>query len=61
MAKIALQTTVDAAFSEKYSGTLSINSVKLSKAASQSPVIARYADARCHDFQPHADSCFGFG
>ena len=40
VAKIALQTTVDAAFSEKYSGTLSINSVKLSKAASQSPVIA---------------------
>ena len=28
VAKIALQTTVDAAFSEKYSGTLSINSVK---------------------------------
>ena len=40
VAKIALQTTVDAAFSEKYSGTLSINSVQPSKAASQSPVIA---------------------
>lgn len=40
VAKIALQTTIDAAFSEKYNGTLSINSVKLSKAASQSSVIA---------------------
>lgn len=40
VAKIALQTTVDPSFADKYSGTLLINSVKLSKAASQSPVIA---------------------
>ena len=40
VAKIALQTTIDAAFSEKYNGTLSINSVKLFKAASQSLLIA---------------------
>ena len=58
VAKIALQTTVDAAFSEKYSGTLSINSVKLRLAVARH---RRYADARCDDFQPHADSCFGFG
>lgn len=40
VAKVALQTTVDPSFAEKYSGTLTINSVKLSKAASQSLVVA---------------------
>lgn len=40
VAKVALQTTVDASFAQKYSGTLTINSVKLSKAASQSLVVA---------------------
>lgn len=40
VAKVALQTTIDPAFSQKYGGTLNINSVKLSKAASQSAVIA---------------------
>lgn len=40
VAKVALQTTVDASFAEKYSGSLTINSVKLSKAASQSLVVA---------------------
>ena len=40
VAKVALQTTIDPTFSEKYGGTLTINSVKLSKAASQSLVIA---------------------
>ena len=40
VAKVALQTTIDPAFSEKYGGSLTINSVKLSKAASQSTVIA---------------------
>lgn len=40
VAKVALQTTVDASFAEMYSGTLTINSVKLSKAASQSLVVA---------------------
>lgn len=40
VAKIALQTTIDPSFADKYAGTLTINSVKLSKAASQSLVIA---------------------
>ncbi len=40
VAKVALQTTVDASFAEKYGGMLTINSVKLSKAASQSLVVA---------------------
>ena len=40
MAKVAVQTTVDPSFANKYSGTLAINSVKLSKAASQSLVVA---------------------
>ena len=40
VAKVAVQTTVDPSFANKYSGTLTINSVKLSKAASQSLVVA---------------------
>ena len=40
VAKVVLQTSVDASFAEKYSGSLTINSVKLSKAASQSLVVA---------------------
>ncbi|WP_302785697.1 FimB/Mfa2 family fimbrial subunit [Alistipes shahii] len=40
VAKVAMQTTIDPAFSQKYGGTLTINSVKLSKAASQSLLIA---------------------
>ena len=40
VAKIALQTTVDPVFAEKYPGTIRINSVKLSRAASQSLVFA---------------------
>lgn len=40
VAKVALQTIVDASFAQKYGGTLTINSVKLSKAASQSLVVA---------------------
>ena len=40
VAKIALQTTIDPSFADKYAGTLTINSVKLSKAASQSLVVA---------------------
>ena len=40
VAKVALQTTVDASFAQKYGGTLMINSVKLSKSASQSLVVA---------------------
>lgn len=40
VAKVALQTTIDPSFADKYSGTLTINSVKLSKAASQSSVVA---------------------
>ena len=39
VAKIAFQTTIDKSFADKYSGTLTINSVKLSKAASQSLVV----------------------
>ena len=40
VAKVAMQTTIDPTFSQKYGGTLTINSVKLSKAASQSLLIA---------------------
>ena len=40
VAKVALQTTVDGSFAKKYGGTLTINCVKLSKAASQSLVVA---------------------
>ena len=39
VAKLSVQTTIDAAFAEKYSGTITVTGVKLSKAASQSPVI----------------------
>ena len=40
VAKVALQTTVAPEFSEKYPGSITINSVKLSRAASQSLVVA---------------------
>ena len=40
VAKVALQTTIDPSFADKYAGELTINSVKLSKAASQSSVVA---------------------
>lgn len=40
VAKVALQTTIDESFADKYGGTLTINSVKLSKAASQSLLVA---------------------
>ena len=40
VAKVALQTTIDPEFSKKYGDTLTIRSVKLSKAASQSLVMA---------------------
>ena len=40
VAKVALQTTIDPSFSQKYGGSLTVNSVKLSKAASQSLVVA---------------------
>ncbi len=39
VAKIAFQAAVDPSFADKYAGTLTINSVKLSKAASQSLVV----------------------
>lgn len=38
--KIAVQTTIDAGFSSKYSGTLTVTSAKILKAASQTPIIA---------------------
>lgn len=40
VAEVALQTTIDPSFAEKYSGSLTIRSVKLSKAASQTLVMA---------------------
>ncbi len=40
VAKVAVQTTVDPTFAQKYGGTITVNSVKLSKAASQSLVVA---------------------
>ena len=39
VAKVALQTTIDPSFADKYAGSLTINSVKLSRAASQSLVV----------------------
>lgn len=39
VAKIAVQTTIDAGFSSKYSGTLTVTSAKILKAASQTPII----------------------
>ncbi len=35
VAKVAVQTTVDPTFAQKYGGTITVNSVKLSRAASQ--------------------------
>lgn len=40
VAKIALQAAVAPSFGQKYAGSLTINSIKLSKAASQSAVVA---------------------
>lgn len=40
VAKVALQVSIDPAFSDKYSGTLTVNSVKLSRAASQTLLMA---------------------
>ena len=40
VAKVALQTSIAPEFSEKYPGSITINSVKLSRAASQSLVVA---------------------
>lgn len=40
VAKVAVQASIDPAFASKYSGTLTVNSVKVIKAASQSPVVA---------------------
>lgn len=40
VAKVALQTSVDASFAEKYPGSITIKSVKLSRAASQSLLFA---------------------
>ncbi len=39
VAKVALQTVVDPSFSQKYGGTLTVNSVKLSRAASRTLVV----------------------
>ena len=38
VAKVAVQTTVDPIFAQKYGGTITVNSVKLSRAASQTPL-----------------------
>ena len=61
VAKVALQTSVDASLAQKYGGTLTINSVKLSKAASQSLVVAGAAPSTgamtfTHNQTPAADS-----
>ena len=42
VAKVALQTTIDPSFADKYAGTLTINSVKLSKAELMVSVPAYY-------------------
>ena len=40
VAKVAVQTTIDAGFNSKYSGTLTVTGTKLLRAASQTPIIA---------------------
>ena len=40
VSKIALQTSLDPGFADKYSGTLTVTSARIVKAASQSPIIA---------------------
>lgn len=40
VAKIAVQTSVDASFNSKYSGTLTVTGTKLLRAASHTPIIA---------------------
>lgn len=40
VAKIAVQTSIDPTFATKYSGTLTVTSTKLLRAASQTPIIA---------------------
>lgn len=40
VAKVAVQTSIDATFATKYSGTLTVTSTKLLRAASQTPIIA---------------------
>lgn len=45
VAKVAVQATLDPAFSSKYSGTLTIKSVKLARAASQTLLVAGAAPA----------------
>lgn len=40
VAKVAVQTSIDAEFAAKYSGTIRVTDARLLKAASQSPVIA---------------------
>ena len=56
VAKLSVQTTIDAAFAEKYSGTITVTGVKLSKAASQSPVIRpRNSFARRDELYPYTD------
>lgn len=45
VAKIALQATVSPSFNEKYAGSLTVTSVKLSKAATQSAILSGAAPA----------------
>ena len=40
VAKVAVQTSVDASFNSKYSGTLTVTGTKVVRAASQTPIIA---------------------
>lgn len=40
VAKVAVKTSIDATFAAKYSGTLTVTSTKLLRAASQTPIIA---------------------
>lgn len=40
VAKIAVQTSIDPTFATKYSGTLTVTSTKILRAASQTPIIA---------------------
>ncbi len=55
VAKVALQTSIAPEFSEKYPGSITINSVKLSRAASQSLIVAGEPSTGCHELHPYPD------
>lgn len=61
VAKIALQTTVDPAFAEKYPGTIRINSVKALACGVAVARLRRRAFGRRDVVHPYADARLGLG